>query len=56
MSEASDHGRIPEQIDGVPVTSGTVQGALADDGSGLKLTAPLARRLERPHAGADGRP
>ncbi|SDN84716.1 MOSC domain-containing protein YiiM [Actinomyces ruminicola] len=55
MSETSGHERAPEQIDGVPVTSGTVQGALADDGSGLKLTAPLARRLGRLHAGADGR-
>ncbi|QHO91149.1 MOSC domain-containing protein [Actinomyces sp. 432] len=55
MSKTGSVERDPERIDGVPVTSGTVQAALADDGSGLELTATLARRLGVPHAGADGR-
>jgi len=60
MSEASERGRAQYRFDGVPVTSGraltgTVQDALTDDGSGIELTTPLARRLDRPHAGADGR-
>ncbi|VEG74991.1 MOSC domain-containing protein [Actinomyces slackii] len=42
-------------IDGVPVTSGTVEAAMSDDGSGLVLSRPLARVLGEPHAGADGR-
>ncbi|MDO4900620.1 MOSC domain-containing protein [Actinomyces sp.] len=54
MSE-SDSRTDAELIDGVPVTYGTVQAALTDDGSGLELTATLARRLELPYAGADGR-
>lgn len=43
-----------EQIDGVPVSSGTVRAAMSDDGSGLVLTRHLARVLGEPHAGADG--
>ncbi|MDU0349512.1 MOSC domain-containing protein, partial [Actinomyces sp. MRS3W] len=54
MSQASHEGATPERIDGIPVTSGTVEAALSDDGVGLKLTASLARRLGEPHAGADG--
>ena len=34
-----------EQIDGVPVSSGTVRAAMSDDGSGLVLTRHLARVL-----------
>lgn len=44
-----------EQIDGVPVSRGTVHAAMSDDGAGLALTRHLARVLGEPHAGADGR-
>lgn len=45
---------MAEQIDGVPVSSGTVKAAMCDDGSSLVLTRGLARDLSEPHAGADG--
>lgn len=45
----------PHTIDGAPVTCGTLEAAMADDGAGLRLTVELARRLGEPHAGADGR-
>ena len=43
-----------QQIDGVPVTSGTLEAAMSDDGARLG-DLPLARDLGLPHAGADGR-
>ena len=43
-----------QQINGVPVTSGTLEAAMNDDGASLG-DLPLARDLGLPHAGADGR-
>ena len=43
-----------QRIDGVPVTSGSVEAAMSDDGASLG-GLPLARDLNLPHAGADGR-
>ena len=43
-----------QQIDGVPVTSGTLETAMSDDGASLGDLS-LARDLGLPHAGADGR-
>lgn len=49
-------GRLTgEQLEGAPVSSGTLEAAMDDDGASLVLSAPLARRLGEPHAGADGR-